>query len=267
MREANTALTEQLHALRLENKRLQKQSIQHKKNMEQLRHEMALMIDKQKNPAEGHLNTAWFWILFLLWLGMGIKFAYPWLLLQISKMKKEEQPDSTQTVVETISEPVVEIDTPIIVIPEPAVSEEMPEPLSEAQEPDDIEETSEPEVLQPEIECVPIDDKPIEPMQPIDTIVVSEEKLKKPVLEDNMIEFEMTTPIVEESSEKLTPTEEIAPPVKSSAALETLLALAKTYMTMDDVESAIESLQEVIEFGNDTQKAEAERLLNQLQGK
>ncbi|MCX7117398.1 MAG: hypothetical protein NTW94_05770 [Legionellales bacterium] len=53
-------------------------------------------------------------------------------------------------------------------------------------------------------------------------------------------------------------------PVKSKAALETLLGLAKTYIVMDDLVMAKESLQEVIEFGNEDQQREASRLLDEL---
>lgn len=55
--------------------------------------------------------------------------------------------------------------------------------------------------------------------------------------------------------------------LKSKAALDTLLALAKTYIGMDDIESARTSLEEVLEYGNDIQKAEAQRLLDEIKDK
>lgn len=58
-----------------------------------------------------------------------------------------------------------------------------------------------------------------------------------------------------------------ANPLKSKAALDTLLALAKTYLGMDDIESARTSLEEVLEYGNDTQKANAQVLLDQIKNK
>ena len=60
---------------------------------------------------------------------------------------------------------------------------------------------------------------------------------------------------------------DVVPPVKSKAALVTLLALAKTYIAMDDVETAKQSLQEVIAFGTTKQKLEATSLLDQLNKK
>lgn len=58
-----------------------------------------------------------------------------------------------------------------------------------------------------------------------------------------------------------------ANPLKSKAALNTLLALAKTYIGMDDIESARTSLEEVLEYGSDIQKAEAQRLLDEIKDK
>jgi pilus assembly protein FimV len=53
-------------------------------------------------------------------------------------------------------------------------------------------------------------------------------------------------------------------PVKSKAALETLLALSKTYIEMDDIETAKQSLQEVLDGGNEKQRKAAEQLLDEL---
>jgi pilus assembly protein FimV len=58
--------------------------------------------------------------------------------------------------------------------------------------------------------------------------------------------------------------EDVEKPAKSKAALETLLALAKTYIDMGDIETAKQSLEEVLDFGSKTQKLEAKRLLATL---
>ncbi len=58
-----------------------------------------------------------------------------------------------------------------------------------------------------------------------------------------------------------------ASPLKSKAALDTLLALAKTYIGMDDIDSARTSLGEVLEYGSDMQKIEAQRLLDEIKDK
>lgn len=56
-------------------------------------------------------------------------------------------------------------------------------------------------------------------------------------------------------------------PLKSKAALGTLLDLAKTYIGMDDLEAAKQSLTEVIKFGDEALQAEAKQLLKTLQEK
>lgn len=55
--------------------------------------------------------------------------------------------------------------------------------------------------------------------------------------------------------------------LKSQKALDTLLALAKTYIGMEDIESALNSLNEVMEHGSKSQKAEAQRLIDEIHGK
>ena len=55
--------------------------------------------------------------------------------------------------------------------------------------------------------------------------------------------------------------------LKSKKALETLLALAKTYISMDDLESARHSLEEVLEHGTKKQKEEAADLLESIKDK
>ena len=55
--------------------------------------------------------------------------------------------------------------------------------------------------------------------------------------------------------------------LKSKKALETLLALARTYLSMDDFDSARHSLEEVAEHGTSKQKEEATNLLDSIKGK
>lgn len=75
---------------------------------------------------------------------------------------------------------------------------------------------------------------------------------------DNGIDF-VLNPVEQSPASK-----EALQPLKSKAALDTLLALAKTYIGMDDTETARQSLQEVLDFGSKAQKAEAKRLLDEL---
>ena len=294
MREANAVLTEQLHALQTENKHLKLQSIEHKSAMKKLRHDMQLLKEKQQSLSDTHSGNVWFWILFLLWLGVGIKLIYPWLLLQIEKVKKL---DNKTIVAEKTTEEVAkeEVDPPVTIPPE--VTEEIILAVPEDEKPNLVDFDTKPEVLEPLLEIIPTPETPelnlpneilpppqevdfepiidfvmppdelIEPNDTIDITPEPKEESKMVAKEDNSIEFEVFVPKADTSTDDLIMTEDQVQPAKSSAALETLLALAKTYMTMDDVESAIESLQEVIEFGNDEQKADATRLLAQLQKK
>lgn len=55
--------------------------------------------------------------------------------------------------------------------------------------------------------------------------------------------------------------------LKSKKALDTLLALAKTYLSMDDIESARHSLEEVLAHGSKEQQKEAQALLAEIKDK
>nr|WP_255665227.1 FimV/HubP family polar landmark protein [Legionella sp. 16cNR16C] len=52
--------------------------------------------------------------------------------------------------------------------------------------------------------------------------------------------------------------------VTSKSALDTLLALAKTYISMDDLQAARQSLQEVMEHGSEEQREQAKKLLAEI---
>jgi pilus assembly protein FimV len=56
-------------------------------------------------------------------------------------------------------------------------------------------------------------------------------------------------------------------PTKSKAALETLLSLANTYISMGDEEAAVQSLEEVIQYGSKKQQEAAQLLLQKLSKK
>lgn len=71
----------------------------------------------------------------------------------------------------------------------------------------------------------------------------------------------ITNQAAEESLAQLKKSKE---PAKSHSALDTLLALAKTYIGMEDYEAAKQSLHEVLQHGSENQKKEAKRLLSEL---
>lgn len=61
--------------------------------------------------------------------------------------------------------------------------------------------------------------------------------------------------------------DKVTNPLKSRRALDTLLALAKTYLSMDDIQSAKHALDEVMVHGSESQKAQAQALLDELSKK
>lgn len=193
-----------------------------------------------------------------------------------SRIKTEEQKDSVIEEESPVADNTVSPEETLSPMAEKSVSDmpiefsETPAPLSIEEEPSAIAVEEQPASAdehvfeytpgaQSQPELAPIEDKEFS------------EKIKKSKSEaksvtenanDNSIDF-VLNPVEEVPS----PVVEKIPPVKSKAALETLLALAKTYIGMDDLDSAKQSLQEVIEFGNDKQKLEAARLMDELEKK
>jgi pilus assembly protein FimV len=90
-------------------------------------------------------------------------------------------------------------------------------------------------------------------------------KKEAEVIEETL-EAAIPEPVVEETKPLETTAEDtpLANPLKSKKALDTLLALAKTYIGMGDIDSARQSLEEVLEHGDETQKEAAQQLLNDL---
>lgn len=119
----------------------------------------------------------------------------------------------------------------------------------------ELEQKSE---IEPKLESLPEQELKPEPIQEQQLEPQSEPKQDEIPEDEHSIEF-VLNPV-----EVPLPPEEKAPPLKSKAALDTLLALAKTYIGMDDFEAAKQSLQEVLEFGNEEQQSEAQHLLDKL---
>ncbi len=92
-------------------------------------------------------------------------------------------------------------------------------------------------------------------------IIVTEKEVvkeKEPPAQDNIVEFSPVNVDTEPAKDK---------PAKSYKALDTLLDLARTYISMADIEAAKQSLQEVLEHGNEKQKQEAQDLLDSINKK
>lgn len=79
---------------------------------------------------------------------------------------------------------------------------------------------------------------------------------------------ETAEPKVDKSEESADgETDQTTNPLKSKKALNTLLDLAKTYIGMDDIDSARHSLEEVLEHGSESQKEIAKQLLDEIKDK
>ena len=271
VREVNALLSEQLRLLQADNKRLQQQLAKRDQDLTQLRKRIFAIVERQRIagqvgalPATEH-SSVWTWAIFLLALGAG-GFMYWSLWIKPSREKKTVAPVSGNS-------PPLE---PIV----PSVFENKPVVMSEPVE-ISPKELDVPAILPVE------DDKEHTEILPegrvADNHVIAfeptlQQEAKETPIENAEPELVIVPEPVEEKEDKhsidfvLNPVEPAPPvdaakPMKSKAALDTLLALAKTYVDMGDAETAKESLQEVIDFGSEEQKLDATRLLDMLDKK
>ncbi|HHF7366580.1 TPA: FimV/HubP family polar landmark protein [Legionella bozemanae] len=84
--------------------------------------------------------------------------------------------------------------------------------------------------------------------------------------EGNGLDFTLSVPADIEQTQKDDESKKLIN-LKNQKALDTLLALAKTYIGMEDTESALNSLNEVMEHGSKSQKEEAQRLIDAIHEK
>ncbi|RUQ81637.1 hypothetical protein EKM59_09945 [Legionella septentrionalis] len=116
------------------------------------------------------------------------------------------------------------------------------------------------EIPMTELELMPLEEPEIE----------AKEESAVPTLEIEVEEKNNSKPtpaaVLAPQSES-TPEVEAAKPMKSARALQTLLDLARTYISMEDFAAARQSLQEVLEYGDLAQKTAAKKLLAELNSK
>ena len=221
----------------------------------------------------------WSWMLFLLILGAGGGFAYWW--LNVRPKWREAQNVSVNPIIVPIA-PVVEPKEHI----EPEIKEGKVIPVNSLEL-----ET----VMPAEEKLMPVEEKDIktstvkkddddqglafiiEPLEtPIKEKTASKSKQIKNVIDDSDkkeggLEFVLEPEIEEyppiKSSEKIQEPDPTPKPIKSKAALDTLLGLANAYIGMEDYEAAGQYLEEILEHGNDKQKREVLRLLKEIRDK
>ena len=264
VRETNILLTEQLRLLQSHNQRLEKQLQQREQDIKQLQKQILQITQRQGMAGQTTAaipapepNSLWPWLLIVGLMTGGAGFLY-W-FWQRPQLEKEapialhEAPMVTPLVAEQtpIIEPVVP-EGPVIVSEEPVV---IPEPEEPADVATPVEFNHE---LEPPAESQDEHLLEFEPgLPPIEAITpVTDAKMQEH--DENNIDF--IPAAIEPAS-----VAELPKPSKSKRALDTLLDLAKTYISMGDTEAAKQSLQEVIDHGSDEQKLAAHQLLDQLQ--
>lgn len=261
LRESNAMLLEQLHLMQTENKKLQGQLDKRDKQLNLLRHQLRI-IQKERQEVAAQTSTAtstgdstnlWLFIFLLITAGGGIAFWY-----FKHQTPKENEPLEVEEVKPVKAKPELPVQPELT--PEPELPTE-----SKLQE------------------LVPI--QPIETVPDVDEPVI--EKTDE-LPENNLLEFESglhqlisdketpKEPGAEETVEKeqgesmeFTPSPSVEPEHEeltdeNKPALDTLLDLAKTYIGMGDKESALHSLNEVLEQGTEAQKEEAQRIIDDI---
>ena len=300
VRESNALLKEQLKQMQAQNKLLQEQFNQHNSEVKALHDQIELLMRRQgmggqvmpsSEPVHHHL---WLWILLLLGAGGAYIGWRLWRDMDNLDSQPFIQPSphlgdvTTEETMNTAS--IDEQDTPAPVAndsvllnqeeglsaatrDEPIVEIERPEPLivAEAVVNDSISLTHD-EKPSPYLgdlaNIKPMETSSIIETGKIEPVVVTELLLDEPIASSS-------TPLVPEDVRPIdfapAPTEDLPlsnpkqeKPVRSKAALETMIALAETYIEMGDIASATESLQEVIEYGNKKQQESAKAILSRL---
>ncbi len=268
LRESNAALLEQLQMMQLENKTLHEQLATRDKEIKLIRNQIQVMkkerlaIAAQANSGMNKESSAVWPFLFLLAVA-GSGGAAFWHF----KRWKQKGNDSSLPVIISDAESVAPIPRPI----------------------------KQPELHEPKLEPKPEVSEPFLPTQPASMEAAVEDYESFQVVEesypDNVLEFESglhqllteksvtqgaTTIEVSDVDDGLvfepiltavlagnSEVEEIHA-VKDTNALDTLLDLVRTYLGMGDKESALHSLNEVLEQGTDAQKEVAKNLMAEI---
>ena len=270
VRQINVLLSEQLRSLQKDNKHLQQQLTKREQELSRLRKQIHSIVEQQRRAGEKRAATeqdsAWFWILLLVGLGASVSFIYWWWMK--SRMRKTTAPVASTGPL--LVEPSFVENKPVIDEPAEMVSNEPHVPSVILRQHKDNESSLEDrpvtkdvlQEIQVDDHCLEFEPKQVIAETPVGKVVPElTTKSKQAEEKDNEHSIDFI----------LNPVEPLRAaaiqPMKSKAALDTLLALAKTYIDMDDIESAKQSLQEVIDFGSEKQKIEATRLLEMLDTK
>ena len=284
LRDSNAMLIEQLHLMQVENKKLHQQLESRDKEIALVHNKIKVMqkehmaIAGQANTSMGESDSSVGLLLWLLAAAVGGFFAFRYFKHRDENLKEAaEDNSSTETDSEATVAQSISLISPIV------------EPILQEQEQEQEQETS----IVGEVISLPVDaietapisedtteyqfddtnNLPEKEEQPTDNLLefesglhqlIADELISKEtdaqaenVPDDNGMEF-----VFDASAEPVQePASEEHKEIKSIQSLDTLLDLAKTYLGMEDVESALQSLNEVVEHGTAAQKKAAKRMI------
>jgi pilus assembly protein FimV len=268
VRESNALLKDELRSQHLANQRLQKQLKQRDSDMLKMQAQIELLMRRQgvagqvipsaETAHQSHSTLLW----LLLLLGMGAaggylawrKWGFPeqFQLYEFPIFKKRLDVDKTS------EQPINVQPPPPVNAPDKPVEPTEDMPVQPAGEDEAISTLKEEERI---IEFIP---EPLIAAQPDPNEANNENQAEQASNYDSAVDA--GTHVIEFApidATKSTNAED-EKPVKSKAVLDTLLALAETYIDMGDIAAAKESLNEVMEFGNKRQQTAAKKLLKKL---
>lgn len=289
LRESNSMLLEQLHIIQEENKRLHGQLEQRDKEINLIRNQIRIMkkerqslVAQTSSSAANNSSSNWWPLILLLGIvgGSGV--------VGVRYFKRREEQESDELGVTPTPEPV-QIPAPKTASEEP-VKEELVTPL-EPESP----AAPEPQAKEEEFASIPVHSRETVAITDESEYQVDEDEPQRveESPQDNLLEFEsgLHQLISEEKSTKAMPTQDVETTASDSGleftqtssveleaphkvdektntkAFDTLLDLAQTYIGMDDLDSALNSLNEVVEAGTPSQKEKANQLIDEIKKK
>lgn len=299
VRRANVILIDQMKSLKQDNQRLKQKLAKRERELRLIEIKLKRLLAKQlgrgTTPKDAQMRmqqeNAVFWLIFLSMLGIVAAIIYKTMRNKKLRVESTEQTVPPLGAMED-SEPPHKPDAEEL-IPQVLQQQSLPLKVDEAI----VHETQQAPQKDDEIPIVEdvINDLAVPKDLNVESTAldsINEEPLKKPTTESNLLEFDLTPALLEDKDQSLkespevlsetqeskdemsidfesdpienTPSAEALTPTKSKAALETLLSLANTYISMGDEEAARQSLEEVIQYGSKKQQEAARVLLERL---
>jgi pilus assembly protein FimV len=302
VRRANLILIDEMKSLKQDNQHLKQKLAKRERELRLVERKLQRLLTNQLGPGRAPQDTrmriqqvsAVFWLILLSMLGIVGAIFYK------SMRNKKLMVDSIQETGPSIGS-LQDTELPQNSFPEEIISPVL-QPQKRPLKTDErvVHDTQQPPQKIDEVAIVEnmVNDMPVSNDLDVEStprISITEEALKKPTSESNLLDFDLTPVLSEDKDQSLTGSPEImsqtqetkdemsinfesinienkasmdaVSPTKSKAALETLLSLANTYISMGDEEAAVQSLEEVIQYGSKKQQEAAQLLLQKLSKK